>query len=164
MNGRVGPSSNQPIGGSPNNPAPTDCGYFDAQTWEFVDGQKTEMIAKFQRFPNLEEAFRCHAMLLLRSPRYAPAMKTLDTGLGVAGTIDQTVPPDAWKQFAERLGPRTSPLDLEHCGYSTNPSYSAELIKLVELYRLNDPVTMRFYATGKVDLTDGPSRQAAGGS
>ena len=56
---------------------------------------------------------------------------------------------DDWKQFAERLGPKTSQLDMEHCGYSTNPSYSAELIKLVSLYRLNDPRALEWYATGK---------------
>lgn len=164
VNGRIGPSSNQPFIGSPNSSAPTDYGYFDAQTWEIVNGRKTEMLAEFQRFPNLEEAFRCHALLLARSPRYAPAMKSLNAGLGASGTREENVPSDSWKQFAERLGPKTSPLDSEHCGYSTNPGYSAELIKLVELYRLDDPETMRFYATGKIDSNDGPSRQAVGGS
>jgi len=113
-------------------PKDEDYGHFDAQTWEIVNGQKKVMIAEFQRFPNLEEAFRAHA-LLLRSPRYRPAFAVRDD----------------WKQFAERLGPKSSPLDTEHCGYSTNPSYSAELCKLVSLYRLDDPRALQWFATGK---------------
>ena len=89
-------------------------GHFDAATWEIENGQKKIEITEFQRFPNLDEAFRGHA-LLLRGPRYRSAF---------AVRAD-------WKQFAERLGPKTSPNDQEHCGYSTNPSYSAELIELV---------------------------------
>lgn len=136
--------------------APSDYGHFDAKTWEIVNGHKTEMLAKFQRFPNLAEAFRCHALLLARSPRYRPAMKTVIGGPGISSAKEQQgAPTDAWKQFAERLGPKTSPLDSEHCGYSTNPSYSAELIKLVEIYRLNDPRTIQFYATGRVDAAEG---------
>lgn len=70
---------------------------------------------------------------------------------------------DDWKKFAERLGPKTSPLDSEHCGYSTNPSYSAELIELVNLYRLNDPRAVQWYATGQdpghraIDSSDHPA-------
>jgi len=106
-------------------------GAFDATTWEIENGQKKVISAEFQRFPNLDEAFRAHA-LLLRSPRYRPAF-------AVRGD---------WKKFAERLGPKISPLDSEHCGYSTNPSYSAELIKLVTLYRLDDPRAVQWFATG----------------
>ena len=136
--------------------ASSDYGHFDAKTWEIVNGHKTELIAQFQRFPNLAEAFRCHALLLSRSPRYRPAMKTLSGGSAISGVEEhEGAPTDAWKQFAERLGPKTSPLDSEHCGYSTNPSYSAEIIKLVELYRLNDPQAIQFYATGRVDAVRG---------
>jgi flagellum-specific peptidoglycan hydrolase FlgJ len=140
-------------------PKPEDYRHFDATTWEIENGQKRVMIAQFQRFPNLGEAFRCHALLLATSPRYAPAMRAIrDSGFGVRDTGN---PSDAesrlpnpvsripcWQQFAERLGPKTSQLDTEHCGYSTNPSYSAELIKLVNLYRLNDPRVLEGYATG----------------
>ena len=111
---------------------PEAYGAFDAQTWEIVNGQKKEMMAQFQRFPNLTEAFIAHAQLL-RGPRYRPAFAVRDD----------------WKQFAERLGPKTSLLDSEHCGYSTNPSYSAELIKLVAMYRLDDPRALQWFATGK---------------
>ena len=116
---------------STDDPNPQDYGHFDAQTWEIENGQKKVVIAQFQRFPNLAEAFTAHAQLL-RAPRYRPAFEVRHD----------------WKQFAERLGPKSSPLDSEHCGYSTNPSYSAELIKLVELYRLNDPRALQWYATG----------------
>ena len=119
---------------SPQSPAPKPeaYGHFDAPTWEMENGQKKAIIAQFQRFPNLDEAFTAHALLLC-APRYRPAFEVRDD----------------WKQFAERLGPKTSPLDTEHCGYSTNPSYSAELIKLVSLYRLNDPRALQWFATGK---------------
>jgi flagellum-specific peptidoglycan hydrolase FlgJ len=121
-----------PITRLPDHPIPQPYGHFDAQTWEIENGQKKVMIAQFQRFPNLTQAFIAHAQLM-QSPRYRPAFDVRHD----------------WKQFAERLGPKASPLDSEHCGYSTNPSYSAELIKLVNLYRLNDPRAVEWYATGR---------------
>ncbi len=119
-----------------------DYGHFDAETWEIENGQKKYILAQFQRFPNLAEAFRAHA-LLLRGPRYQPAFEARAD----------------WKQFAERLGPKTSQLDPDHCGYSTNPSYSADLIRLVNLYRLNDPRALQWYATGE---DPGPTTAALG--
>jgi flagellum-specific peptidoglycan hydrolase FlgJ len=136
--GGADPKFQIPNSGSPapsaQNPAPKpeEYGHFDAPTWEVENGQKKVVVAPFQRFPNLHDAFTAHA-LLLRGPRYRPAF-------AVRGD---------WKQFAERLGPKTSRLDTEHCGYSTNPSYSAELIKLVNLYRLNDLRALEWYATGQ---------------
>jgi flagellum-specific peptidoglycan hydrolase FlgJ len=149
-------SAAQPTAGSPNHPILEDYGHFDAQTWEIENGQKKVIIAQFQRFPNLGEAFRCHALLLSKSPRYAPAMQALGVRCQVSGVRENQdsspdawhLAPDTWQQFAERLGPKLSQLDTEHCGYSTNPSYSAELIKLVNLYRLNDPRALKWYATG----------------
>ncbi len=129
---QVNPAGGMP---SPNSEAPAprqDYGHFDAETWEIENGQKKYVLAQFQRFPNLTEAFRAHA-LLLRGPRYKPAFEVRAD----------------WKQFAERLGPKTSQLDRDHCGYSTNPSYSADLICLVNLYRLNDPRALAWYATGE---------------
>jgi hypothetical protein len=126
------PGADHPISRSPDHPIPEDYGHFDAQTWEIENGQKKVMTAQFQRFPTLEEAFRAHALLLC-SPRYRPAFAVRDD----------------WKKFAERLGPKSSPLDTEHCGYSTNPSYSAQLMKLVSLYRLDDPRALQWFATGK---------------
>jgi len=123
--------SGEPLNRPAAHVIPEDYGHFDATTWEIENGQKKVVVAQFQRFPNLDEAFLAHA-LLLRGPRYRPAFAVRDD----------------WKKFAERLGPKTSPLDSEHCGYSTCPSYSAELIRLVEIYRLNDPRALEWYATG----------------
>ena len=128
----IEPSHDQQVLGSTGLPIPDPYGAFDAQTWEIENGQKKVMVAQFQRFPNLTEAFKAHAQLLC-SPHYQAAFAVRHD----------------WKQFAERLGPKTSPLDSEHCGYSTNPSYSAELIKLVVLYRLNDPRAVEWLATGQ---------------
>jgi flagellum-specific peptidoglycan hydrolase FlgJ len=106
-------------------------GAFDPATWEIENGRKHVGLAQFQRFPSLTEAFAAHAQLL-RTPRYRPAYDVRHD----------------WKQFAERLGPKSSPLDTEHCSYSTNPSYAAELINLIELYRLSDPRALQWFATG----------------
>ena len=105
---------------------------FWATTTEIKNGHKVVIEAEFERFRNLDKAFRAHA-LLLRGPRYRAAFAVRSD----------------WKKFAERLGPKTSPLDLEHCGYSTNPSYSAELIRLIALYRLDDRRALTWYATGE---------------
>lgn len=102
-------------------------GFFDALTWEIENGHKVEIMAHFQRFPDLWEAFDAHALLLLR--------------MGCGG-----VP---WLRVAAQLGPKNSKTDLEHCGYSTNPGYAAELIRLVDLYRLNEPRAQQWFATGK---------------
>jgi flagellum-specific peptidoglycan hydrolase FlgJ len=117
--------------------------HFDAMTWEMQNGQRESIPAEFVRFPSLASAFQGHAMLL-RSPAYAPAYSVRDFPT----------------EFAERLGPKTSQTDHEHCGYSTNPSYSAELIKAVNVYRLNDPRALEWYATGKDP--EGSRQQAMG--
>jgi flagellum-specific peptidoglycan hydrolase FlgJ len=119
------------IAGSPAHPI-EDYGHFDASTWEVQNGHRKEIVAQFQRFPNLTEAFRAHARLLL-SPRYRPAYEVRRD----------------WKQFAERLGPKQSEHDADHCGYSTNPGYSAQLINLVETYRLDDRRALEWLASGK---------------
>ncbi len=97
-------------------------GHFDSDTWEIVNGQRQDVIAQFQRFPSLTAAFEAHARLLC-SNRYESAY---------AARHD-------WRQFVERLGPKTSQLDSTHCGYSTNPQYGPALIELVDLYHLDDP-------------------------
>jgi flagellum-specific peptidoglycan hydrolase FlgJ len=125
-------SSAHPITPSPDHPIPEAYNHFDAPTWEIENGQKKAITAQFQRFSNLEEAFLAHARLLC-SARYRTAFAVRDD----------------WKQFAERLGPKASRMDMEHCGYSTNPSYSAEIVTLVGRYRLNDPRALQWFATGK---------------
>ena len=127
-------STDLPIAGSPDLLLPGSYGAFDAQTWEIENGQKKVIMAQFQRFPNLTAAFAAHAQLLC-SPRYKPAFDVRHD----------------WKQFAERLGPKSSLLDTAHCGYSTNPSYSAELTTLVDSYQLDDSRTLRWYASGTAD-------------
>jgi flagellum-specific peptidoglycan hydrolase FlgJ len=109
-----------------------DYGHFDVAAWEFIHGQKKEVFAQFQCFPDLAQAFKAHARLLL-SPRYRPAYEERHN----------------WKEFAERLGPKKSERDVDHCGYSTNPSYSAQLTTLVNTYRLNDPRALEWLSTGK---------------
>jgi flagellum-specific peptidoglycan hydrolase FlgJ len=88
--------------------------------------------AQFQCFPSLAEAFAAHARLLM-TPRYGPAY---------------TVRHD-WKQFAERLGPKQSANDTDHCEYSTNPGYSVQLIKIVETCHLYDHRAQEWLETGK---------------
>jgi flagellar protein FlgJ len=109
-----------------------DDGFLELSTWEVIDGVKQQAPAQFQRFSSLAEAFRAHARLL-RSPRYRGAY-------AVRGN---------WKQFAEKLGPKRSEHDPDHCGYSTNPSYSAILGSLVRVYRLDDPRLLEWLETGK---------------
>ena len=117
---------------STDQPICEDYGHFDAPTWEVENGHRKEILAQFQRFPNLTEAFKAHARLLL-TPRYRPAYEVRHD----------------WKEFAERLGPKQSEHDADHCGYSTNPSYSARLINLVEAYRLDDRRALDWLASGK---------------
>ncbi len=109
-----------------------DYGEFDAKTWEIEHGQKVVIDAAFQCFPNLQDCFTAHSLLLMR-PWYAAAY---------AARTD-------WKKFAARLGPKTCSLDQQHCGYSTNPGYAAELALLVLLYHLDDAQALAGYAQGK---------------
>ena len=87
---------------------------------------------QFQCFPSLAEAFAAHARLLM-TPRYRPAYEVRHD----------------WKQFAERLGPQQSVNDTGHCGYSTNPGYSAQLVRIVETCHLDDRRAQEWLATGK---------------
>ncbi len=109
-----------------------DSGFVEASTWEVIGGVKEQVPAQFQRFSSLAEAFRAHARLL-RSPRYRRAYEVRHD----------------WNQFAEKLGPKRSEHDPDHCGYSTNPSYSAILTSLVRVYRLDDPRLLEWLESGK---------------
>jgi flagellum-specific peptidoglycan hydrolase FlgJ len=126
---------------------PEAYGHFDAAAWEIEIRQKKATTSQYRRFANLEEAFITHARLLC-SPRYWPAFAARAH----------------WKEFAERLGPKVSEMDTEHCGYSTNPSYSAEIISLVGRYRLNDPRALQWLATGKDPGAATSYQQAAASS
>jgi flagellum-specific peptidoglycan hydrolase FlgJ len=108
-----------------------DYGEFDAETWEIENGKRVEELGHFQKFPSILEAFTGHALLLMR-PRYKPAYQARNN----------------WQLFAERLNPKTSSLDQEHCGYSTNGNYSATLSTLVHEFRLDDAAALAAYAAG----------------
>ena len=49
--------ADEPMNRSADQPIPDDYGAFDALTWEIENGQKKVIVAQFQRFPNLDEAF-----------------------------------------------------------------------------------------------------------
>lgn len=109
-----------------------DYGHFDVPTWEIENGQRVEVPAEFQRFPNLKAAFFAHAALLLR-PRYMPAYKS-------------------------RQDCREYAMAVMNCGYSTDrpelckkpgcPHYAGKLIQLIEQYHLDDPTALAEYAAG----------------
>ena len=101
-------------------------------SWEVVDGRNVATTELFRHFPDLMDAFTAHALLLM-GRHYRPCYAERGN----------------WQTFAERLGPKTSPLDEEHCGYSTNPRYSAILIELVKEFDLDDPKVLDALAAGK---------------
>ena len=73
-----------------------------------------------------------HNSLLLMRPRYRAAY-------AVRGD---------WQKFAAALGPKVSPLDSEHCGYSTNPGYAALISELVREFGLDNPRALAWFAEG----------------
>ncbi len=124
--------ANNPFGIKFSHKASTEAyGEFDAHTWEIINGQKKEMLAQFQRFPSLRESFTAHCLLLM-TPWYRAAYAARGN----------------WQTFAALLGPKT-PVNLQACGYSTEPEYAARLIGAVTDYRLDDPRALAWYATGK---------------
>jgi flagellum-specific peptidoglycan hydrolase FlgJ len=108
-----------------------DYGHFDVATWEVENGHRVDCTAAFQKFPDDQECFTRHSLLLMR-PRYRAAYAE-------GGN---------WQKFAALLGPKT-PENPSACGYSTNPDYAAELTKLVEIYHLDDPAALAAYSVGK---------------
>jgi flagellum-specific peptidoglycan hydrolase FlgJ len=107
-------------------------GSYDAPTKEYAPGSLVaeKIDAQFQRFPSLHEAFTAPALLLQR-PRYITAYEERND----------------WKKFAECLGPKT-PDNPGACGYSTEPQYSADLVKLIDQYHLDDLRTLEVYKAG----------------
>jgi len=103
-------------------------GEFDVESWEVENGQRVNQMEKFQKYPDLAAAFADHGRLL-QTPRYAPAYSLI---------------PD-WRGFAVALGPKESPTDKQHAGYSTNPGYGPSLINAVNIYKLDDPTTLAAY-------------------
>ena len=109
------------------------------ETSEIQNGVRVPMRAPFRHFPDLTRAVTAFGLLML-SRTYSPAR---------AATARATVENPDYKLFALALGPKTSANDQEHCGYSTTPSYGANLISLVDQFRLFDPRALAWYATGR---------------
>ena len=106
-------------------------GEFDVESWEMVNGQRVDQMEEFQKFASARDSFTHHSLLLMR-PRYRAAY-------AVRGD---------WQKFAAALGPKVSPLDSEHCGYSTNPGYAALISELVREFGLDNPRALAWFAEG----------------
>ena len=85
--------------------------YVEMPTNEYVHGVPTRQLAAFERYISATESFKAHARLLASAARYRPAM-------AVAADPDH---------FA---------IELQQCGYSTNPSYAVDLMVLVAEFDL----------------------------
>lgn len=85
--------------------------YIEFATTEFVDGRRTQLMAAFARYSSPSDCFKAHSLLLTLASRYKPAM---------AVCADPA-------KFAD---------ELQACGYSTNPDYAAELMRLVDEFDL----------------------------
>jgi flagellum-specific peptidoglycan hydrolase FlgJ len=89
----------------------TPDGYVEFPTSEFVDGRRLSEMAHFARYTSPAEGFLSHAVLLATTMRYKPAMAVADA-------------------------PYKFCVQLQKCGYSTNPAYAEELWTLIERYDL----------------------------
>jgi len=85
--------------------------YTEFPTSEFVDGRRVSEMAKFARYASPAASFDAHAVLLALTARYKPAMAVRNNAAAYA-------------------------LELQVCGYSTNPAYGSELGNLIRLYDL----------------------------
>jgi flagellum-specific peptidoglycan hydrolase FlgJ len=85
--------------------------YIEFPTKEFVDGRAVTELAKFARYPSPAESFAAHAQLLSLAERYKPAM-------------------------AVAHDPEAFAMQLQECGYSTNPGYAVALMQLVTEFDL----------------------------
>jgi flagellum-specific peptidoglycan hydrolase FlgJ len=115
--------------------ADAEYGSFDAPTFEIILGQRQNVMAEFQKYPDLATAFKEHARLLLSKPQIVAAI------------------PQGWVAVCDALGPPPGAKpgfyqDATHCGYSTSPAYSLTLQELVSECRLTDPRALGWYATG----------------
>ncbi len=85
--------------------------YIEFPTKEFVDGRAVMELAKFARYPSPAQSFAAHAQLLSLAERYKPAM-------------------------AVAHDPEAFAMELQQCGYSTNPGYAVSLMQLVAEFDL----------------------------
>jgi hypothetical protein len=105
---------------------------------EFKNGVRVPTVQLFRHFTSLVEAFKAYHTLILE-PRYAPARAAIGRA---------TVENPGWKLFALALGPKLSPSDSEHCGYSTTPGYGATICKFITHFRLFDQRALEWFRTG----------------
>lgn len=85
--------------------------YIQVETKEFLHHEPVMVPAYFVHYLNLGESFDAHARLLAKATRYKPAMAVADD-------------------------PEAMCLQLQKCGYSTNPSYAVILAQLIHDYDL----------------------------
>jgi flagellum-specific peptidoglycan hydrolase FlgJ len=87
--------------------------YVQFRTKEFVDGAPDYIVANFEKFATPDAAFDAHGELIATSTRYRPAM-------------------------AEKDDPFEFAVELEKCGYSTDPEYAKKLASIIMVYNLKD--------------------------
>lgn len=85
--------------------------YIKEPTHEYIAGKLQEVDADFERYPSVGASFDAHAQLLATALRYKPAM-------------------------AARSDPESFCIQLQKCGYSTNPNYAVDLWRCIQDYDL----------------------------
>jgi flagellum-specific peptidoglycan hydrolase FlgJ len=85
--------------------------YEEFPTVEYESGKRVIVEALFAKFTTETGCFDAHASLLMNAPRYKPAMLAADH-------------------------PNVFAVDLQKCGYSTSPTYGADLMTLMRDYNL----------------------------
>ncbi len=78
----------------------------EVTTTEYIGGVARKVTAKFRAYDSYEEAFKDHARLLTKSPRYSQTVAQADTAQGYAQ-------------------------GLQKAGYATDPAYADKLTKVI---------------------------------
>jgi flagellar protein FlgJ len=78
----------------------------EVTTTEYIGGVPRQVTAKFRAYDSYEEAFKDHARLLTKSPRYSQTVAQADTARGYAQ-------------------------GLQKAGYATDPAYADKLTKVI---------------------------------
>jgi flagellum-specific peptidoglycan hydrolase FlgJ len=102
---------------------PEDYGEYQTPTTEYVNGKPVTVVAEFERFRDLDQAFFHHALLFWRAKRYWPALKVRRDPFAFAASIGR-------------------------CGYATDPCYGEKLSKLITEFGLNNRAALNDYAGG----------------
>ncbi len=87
-------------------------GSVECWTAEYYNGKKQRVLAKFRAYNSFQESFADHSQLLLK-PRYAPCL-------------------------AVKENPREFAMKLQQCGYATDPNYGLKLVKIIEIFNLEE--------------------------